>query len=344
MQLRDSSTSATTMAGAVAGSGAGTLLVSLRLASRPPSRRAVFEFLAGQLAGVLLTALVLSIAWSATSHDAARPRHAAISFVNARAATPQPVGSMDATTATTATTTTTTTTTTTNDWWRAPQPVGTSARSKAVAACVVLPSKDSWSAESERFTNDVVNATWASRCDAVVFATHAGVTKTLPALNLGPDARANDWATMREALRLARFPPETDIVVVGDDASYVVVDNIRAWYRRDFSSGGGYAGRSMDAGAYCDARAFVLSRAVVDALREALTSGKCPSSAQSKSLAGPALGQCLRSLGMVDGCTDLVDARGKRQVMNGDPFRLLSEPFSVVRTRPDPECLSLIHI
>ena len=195
----------------------------------------------------------------------------------------------------------------------------------------------------------VVNVTWGSRCDRLVF--------TWPRLGMDPTANISfeivqvekmgakdtEWRTYRSLLMKLEIE-DADYIFFVDDMTYAIPDNVRYEFR-GLNPGEGHLfwGRKFgEKISSCSLKAFILSRTTAQALKAKLNEvGDTICGPNSVSAAAVGLSHCLESINVQ--CKEAIDFQGKLQIMD-DPIRLLSSSEIPAHLRKDPQCCSVLPL
>jgi len=210
-----------------------------------------------------------------------------------------------------------------------------------VIACVITQTL------SEDIVPGVLNATWGSRCDRLIFAMPrhglvANASFPFEVVNVAKDGlRDESWTTYRSMLVNLEGMKNVDYVFVVNDRTYAIPDNVR------YETRGPNPGEQLlfwgrkDAQGYCDRRVFVLSRTTILALQEKLRGDSEGSCGHGKRSAAQALTECLQSIGVP--CTEAVDFQGKLQIMD-NPTSLLAHSELPAHFHEGKQCCSVLPI
>lgn len=206
--------------------------------------------------------------------------------------------------------------------------------------CLVTP--------NQQFVNPlVINATWGSRCDQLIFAgprkleqkelnfilpTYPGITPIY-----------DSWEYVRSILTKLDLK-KTDYLFVVDDMTYGIPDNIRYEFR-GYSPGTEslFWGRLLSNSLLvtdltCIPNAFVLSRKTFIELQQVLKNGKC----SPVGTTGSEISACLKKELGLD-CKEAIDFSGKLQIMK-DPLQLLSIHDLPAHLISGKECCSVLPL
>lgn len=217
---------------------------------------------------------------------------------------------------------------------------------------MVLPTENSW------VVPGVVNATWGSRCDRLVFVGPraieiSGEFESLTVGKAGQDAN-DDWAGFAEVFE--RFDMrDADYLFVVEDETYAIPDNLRYETRgsglADPTREHLYLGRMAKDGVGCDPRAFALSRATTDFLKSAIRrdsydeetklTSACSKFNEKEGKGHVRLAQCLKTT--LVKCKEARDFQGKHQFLK-DPTKLLAMQDVPARELPGEECCSSLPL
>jgi hypothetical protein len=192
----------------------------------------------------------------------------------------------------------------------------------------------------------VINATWGSRCDRLVFtAPRIGINsphglEVVQVEKMGD--KDSNWQTLRSMLKNLELKDE-DYLFVVDDYTYAIPDNIRYEFRGP-NPGQDHLfwGRKAKGREYCKTQAFVLSRKTFQDLQGKLRAEAIDPACDLSSQDAPS--QLRKCLGLIKvECTEAIDFQGKFQFMD-DPVQLLAVDDQPAHMRKGPECCSVLPV
>lgn len=200
-----------------------------------------------------------------------------------------------------------------------------------IVACLVL--KNSFDVNPL-----VVNATWGSRCDRLIFQGPRLHTEGLETIDIAENRTQGSghesWFVFREIIASLKLT-QVDFLFVVDDMTYGVPDNIRYEFRGDAPGEEKIVWARKQGDRVIWPNAFVLSRSTILELQERISHNHCRDSDQLHS----ELVKCAPSSEIRED----IDFNGKHQIMT-DPMKLLAKEDLPAHLMPGVDCCSVLPL